>query len=238
MGCDTSLTLGCRLSASLCQCTFNLIIPEQMNATRQEMRYPKQGVPSVCDMQRFPATMYYQFVEGKMLTDVLNEQRSIVGIEKRSWPLFEWHSRPKEAVIQGDPFLCPEPPVKEAEKEIRPGRKRPDRPSRKDYGDVCLCPDFQDNGKGQCSHKELICETISLTQAIDNLRRGGGGLFDVYVEKFPQLKDYVEPISGTAIATDQVSQENWATLLAAVDSVIERGLDSDLNLPAEANDEF
>ncbi|ORY80839.1 hypothetical protein BCR37DRAFT_54377 [Protomyces lactucae-debilis] len=234
-GCDSP---NCHMLSTLCQCSFNLMIPEQMNATRAEiqserLRLSRGGVYtqiSWCDLRQFPATMSNDLGNtGQVFQEKMAEQQKMeVGkIEKQSWPLLGWQSVPKEAVILGVPFSCPEPLAKGAERKL----------SSK-VEEICICPNNHDNDKRQCSHKELICETVSLAQAVDNLRRGGGGLFDVYVEKFPQLKDYVEPISGTAIATDQVSQENWATLLAAVDSVIERGLDSDLNLPAEANDEF
>ncbi|ORY80826.1 hypothetical protein BCR37DRAFT_53995 [Protomyces lactucae-debilis] len=208
---------------------------------RQHKKYSNEGThstTSVCDMRRFPATMSYVLHEKiKTFSSVMTRfsEAAETEKEKQSWPLYQWHSVPDEAVILGEPFACPESPGVNLEKEIPPGRKRPDRPYKKVNAEVCLCPNNRDNGERQCSHKELICETISLIQAIDNLRKGGGGLFDVYVEKFPQLKDYVEPISGTAIANDQVSQQNWATLLAAVDSVSREGWNFDFNEAAADN---
>ncbi|ORY80823.1 hypothetical protein BCR37DRAFT_387874 [Protomyces lactucae-debilis] len=236
MVCGAPVSLGCRLSSSLCECTFNLIIPEQLNETKLEMRHHRKkyfnGVgqtTSLCDMQRFPATMSDELDKKILVREsaVYKNSKSAEEEGKRSWPLFEWHSMPNEAVILGNSFTCPKPPAK-----IRPGREKPAGQWKKVITEVCLCPNNRDNGEGECSHKELICETISLTQAIDNLRRGGGGLFDVYMQKFPQLKDYVAPISGTAIATDQVPQQDWATLLTAVDSVRRKGLNIDLNVPA------
>ncbi|ORY80833.1 hypothetical protein BCR37DRAFT_380606 [Protomyces lactucae-debilis] len=198
----------------------------------QKSEAEKGLMTSVCDLQRFPAIMSYElFSRETTLKGVRTKNSETAEKEKRSWPLFGWHSMPDEAIRLGNPFSCPEKQAKEAEKELPLERKRAARPSRV-IKDICLCPNNHDDDGAQCSRTEWICETISLARAIDNLRRGRGDLFDVYVEKFPQLKDYVEPISGTAIANDQVSQQNWATLLTAVGSGSRKGLNFDLNLPA------
>ncbi|ORY80831.1 hypothetical protein BCR37DRAFT_404726, partial [Protomyces lactucae-debilis] len=249
VGCDTSLTLGCHLSASLCQCTFNWIIPEQMNETRFEMRHHRKKYfnggnnepTSVCDMQRFPATLSFILHEKIRTLDDLSGRHSRpteAETRKRSWPLFDWHSVPNEAFILGQSFPCPERPASDSKKGILPVREKPARQSwKKVIAEVCLCPNNRGNGERQCSHKELICETISLAQVIDNLRRGGGELFDVYVEKFPQLKNYVAPISGTAIANDQVQRQDWERMLPTAASNLAKGLTFDLNLPAPEDDE-
>ncbi|ORY80837.1 hypothetical protein BCR37DRAFT_380647 [Protomyces lactucae-debilis] len=238
VGCDTSLTLGCPLS-SLCECNFHLMVPEQMNATKQEMQNARRGLSAFtgCNLRQFPTTMSHDFDDTSIDPKLLfKAQKNMADVEKRSWPLLGWRSIPGEAFVVQGPDRCPKPPATETKEEFLSWGRRAH--TKEIIAEVCLCPPNRDNVEGQCSHTQLVCETISLAQAIANLRRGGADLFDVYVKQFPQLKNYVEPIPGTAIATDQVPQQNWARMLPVIASNLQNGLDIDLNVPAKANDEF
>ncbi|ORY80843.1 hypothetical protein BCR37DRAFT_54586 [Protomyces lactucae-debilis] len=233
VGCDASLALGCSLPP-LCECTFNLMVPDQMDDENKSAAY---STKSICDLHYFPAIISIDLVSiGKdprtQFTNLQLQGRAAVA--EQSWPLFGWRSMPGKAVQVAGPYSCPKP-----EKTLPSWKSRESR-ANKIVKEICLCPNNQAyglEGDPLCSHRELVCETITMTQAMDNLRRGGGDLLGIYMGRFPQLKEYVEPIPGTAIAANQVQRQDWERMLPAAASNLAKGLTFDLNLAAPENDE-